>query len=224
MQFEDIHSDAQAVIHTATFFDELKVSASRLLNDRVASERGYFIPSEDEEVRHLLVSYWQSRKALMELIQQIRDEQRSPEEAQPSTFLIAYAAAVLLVDAARFLRATFHDRPVVVEKLNEPEPTFEIPAAAYDAVQRSLTDPIHVWHLYHATEFFDDHHDDLRRVVAQDARLGPVWRVIVQNIRAVRVSPSEYAKARLAVRSHQIAENLGRTPMAAASVGEARPA
>ena len=73
MRLEDLHADARAVVNTAAFFDELKQSTSRLLNDQRASERGYFIPVEDEEVRHLLVAYWQSRNALVEVVTTYKD-------------------------------------------------------------------------------------------------------------------------------------------------------
>ena len=48
--------------------------------------------------------------------------------------MAAYAGAVLLIHAARFLRETFGDSPVVIAKLNEPEPHFGIPAGVYDTV------------------------------------------------------------------------------------------
>ena len=60
---------ARTVLAVADQFDRLKRSASILAEAAASSERGYFTPSEDEEVRHLLVSYWQSRNALLELVE-----------------------------------------------------------------------------------------------------------------------------------------------------------
>ena len=121
MQFEDIHSDARAVRYTAEFFEELKQSAARLINNGRASERGYFTPSEDEEVRHLLVSYWQSRNALIEVVTSYKDYARLPDDLVQSGFLVSFAGALVLIDAARFLREGVHKRSVVREKLNEPD-------------------------------------------------------------------------------------------------------
>ena len=63
-----------------------------------ASQRGYFTPTEDEQVRHLLVSYWQSRNALAEVVHGLLQSARTPEGAGPATFLIAFAGALVLVD------------------------------------------------------------------------------------------------------------------------------
>ena len=64
---EQIASDVRTVTSVAAHFAELKQSAARLLDSFGATQRGYFTPTEDEEVRHLLVSYWQSRNALIAL-------------------------------------------------------------------------------------------------------------------------------------------------------------
>lgn len=216
MREDAITSSCLTIGQMADHFSQLRRGADAMVETVGAGECGYFTPTQDVQIRRLMVSYWQSRKALMELIQQVRSDERSPDDASPAAFLIAYAAAVLLVDAARYLRRTFHDRPMVVAKLNEPEPYFGIPAGAYDSVQKSLTDPVHAWHLYHAHEFFHDHHDDLGRLATRDDRLAPVWAVIEQRGQALHVSRREYAKARLKVRSHEISENLGRLPRAAA--------
>ena len=141
----------------AVHFSEMQDRAFQLKNAFVASHRGYFTPSEDDETRHLLVSYWQSRNALIELVYSFLDD-ASPRSAdmRPASFLVAFSGALVLIDAARFLRENFHDRPVVRQKLNEPEPHFGIPEGTYDAIQRSLTSPVHAWHLYHAVTYYDE--------------------------------------------------------------------
>ena len=143
----NIISGARTVAHMAAHFGELKEVSLKLNKQAAASTRGYFTPSEDEEVRHLLVSYWQSRNALYDLVISLRDGNEITSTDRGATFLVAYAGAILLVDAARFLHDTFNDNPIVTDKLNEPEPTFGIPDGVYATVQKSLTSPIHVWHL-----------------------------------------------------------------------------
>src|SRR5258708_35973858 len=101
--------------------------ALQLKNAFIASQRGYFTPSEDEETRHLLVSYWQSRNALIELVYSFLDDNQLPDEMRPAGFLVAFRGAPALVDPARFLRGNFHDRRVVREKLHQPAPYFRIP-------------------------------------------------------------------------------------------------
>ena len=203
MQFEDIHSDARAVRYTAEFFEELKQSAARLINNGRASERGYFTPSEDEEVRHLLVSYWQSRNALIEVVTSYKDYARLPDDLVQSGFLVSFAGALILIDAARFLREGVHKRSVVREKLNEPEPSFGIPKGVYDRIQRSLTNPVHVWHLYHASRFFEEHEDELK-TVARDHDLETVLEIVLRLRQRLQISVSKYSVTRLRTRVHQM--------------------
>ena len=73
----NIISGARTVAHMAAHFEELKEVSLKLNKQAAASTRGYFTPSEDEEVRHLLVSYWQSRNALYDLVISLRDGQRN---------------------------------------------------------------------------------------------------------------------------------------------------
>ena len=117
----------RTVLTVAEQFERLKQSAGILSEAASSSDRGYFTPSEDEEVRHLLVSYWQSRNALLELVLEMKDAQHID-----SNFLVGFAGALVLVDAGRFLRDEFDDRPVVRGKLNEPAPHFGIPEGLYD--------------------------------------------------------------------------------------------
>lgn len=161
---EQITAGARTVTAVARHFAELSAGARHLLSTLAVSKRGYFTPTEDEEVRHLLVSYWQARNALIELVYQFKDDRELREEQRPAAFLVAFAAALVLIDAARFLRENLHDRPVVRAKLNEPEPAFGIPQGTYDTVQASLTSPIHAWHLYHAVQYWEQRQGELREV------------------------------------------------------------
>ena len=199
---EQIAAGARTVAHMAVYFEELKASAGGLLATTNASQRGYFTPTEDESVRQLLISYWQARAALLDLVISFRDDSSLPHELRPAAFLVAYAAAVLLVDAARFLREAFDERPLVKEKLNEPEPHFGIPACTYDTVQRSLTSLRHAWHLYHAMQYFDTHEAELRRL-ASVPELAAAVSVIDRLGDRVHVAATQYAKARWRVRSEQ---------------------
>ena len=153
-------SGAATVLAVTEQFGRLKQIAGVLAQAALSSDQGYFAPSEDEEVRHLLVSYWQSRNALLEVVLEMKDDRQVD-----SHFLVGYAGALVLVDAARFLYSEFDERPVVREKLNEPAPNFGIPADVYDTVQQSLINPVHTWHLYHAAKYFEQNRDLLTSLV-----------------------------------------------------------
>ena len=204
---EQITSGARTVAHLAGYFEELKAAAGRLIESASAVERGYFSPSEEETVRRLQVSYWKSRAALFDVIDSVREDADRSDDLCDDAFLVAYGAAVLLVDAARFLRESFEPLPLVREKLNEPEPAFEIPSGTYATVQKSLTSPRHAWHLYHAMHYFEDHAAELR-ARSSDGVLAPVLAVIERLQSRLDVPVASFAKARAKVRSRRIVGRL----------------
>ncbi len=175
---EHVLAGARTVAHLDLYFEELRQRAVELKRQVAARDRGYFTPSEDEQVRQLLISYWQSRCALFDLVNTLRHDTQLSDELRPSAFVAAYAGAVLLVHAARFLRETFGDSPVVIAKLNEPEPHFGIPPCVYETVQHSLTSPqARLAFVSRDFRYFHEHEDQLREL-GQEGVLAPCMAVI----------------------------------------------
>lgn len=133
-----------------------------------------------------------------------------PPPLRPTRFLIAYAAAILLVDAARYLRESYHDQPAIRVKLNQADSMFGIPPDVYDTVQRSLTKPQHVWHLYHAVQYQADHADELR-ALGSDPLLAPLVSILDRLGHRLQVSLDDYATARIRARSRQVRNVFRRT-------------
>ncbi len=150
-----------------------------------------------------------ARTALFDVVLSYRDAEELPPALRPTRFLIGYSAALLLVDAARFLRENYHDQPVIRAKLNEPEPHFGIPPESYDTVQRSLTSPVHVWHLYHAVRYHEEQAGELH-ALAVDPLLAPLIDVVDRLGPRLQVSVSEFAKARIRVRTRQLSNAVRR--------------
>ncbi|HLQ43182.1 MAG TPA: hypothetical protein VK137_00520, partial [Planctomycetaceae bacterium] len=209
MLSDALQAQARTVAHLAVYFEELKQAALRLREQFGVRQRGFFSPSEDESARQLLVSYWMARSALFEVVIEYRDADEVPESLRPTRFLIAFAAAVLLVDAGRFLREQYHDQPMIRAKLNEPDPRFGIPPGSYDTVQRSLTSPVHWWHLYHAVKYHSEHADELRRLRV-DPQLAPLVDAVDRLAHRLHVSVMDFAQARLRVRTQQLAHSVRR--------------
>ncbi|MGH7134243.1 MAG: YiiX/YebB-like N1pC/P60 family cysteine hydrolase [Pirellulales bacterium] len=215
---EQIASDVRTVISVAAHFAELKQSAAQLLASVGATDRGYFTPTEDEEVRHLLVSYWQSRNALIELVTTCYQNSRISRQGREADFLTAYAGALVLIDAARFLREHVHQRPVVRAKLNEPEPHFGVPPGTYDAIQKSLTSSVHAWHLYHAAHYFDSHKAELRTTTNAKG-LDDLFELIDRLQERLNIRIEEYALARLRDRTRRVATLVHRDLLGRALYG-----
>ena len=210
MSESEILQGAATVVSLADHFHGLKNRATQFIESFSASDRGYFTPTEDEQTRHLLVSYWQARNALFELVSSLHKIERFPEELQPKALTIAYAGALVLVDAARFMRESFHDRPIVRAKLNEPEPHFGIAEGTYDLVQTSLTSPVHAWHLYHATTFVQQHWDELQELGNSDSDFQTVLDLIPKLQHRLDVSVESYVVARTRSRTRSLSNRIGR--------------
>lgn len=204
----EIAAGAATVTSLASHFESLKQRANDLIGTVQAQTRGFFTPTEDEQTRHLLVSYWQSRNAMFELVSSLHQLDRYPEPLRPMALTVAYAGALVLVDVARFLRENFHHRPVVRAKLNEPEPHFGIPGGTYELVQKSLTSPVHAWHLYHAVVFVEQHQHELQ----QQASGRPDFQAVLDIIRRLQhrlnVSVESYVVARTRVRTRSLSNRL----------------
>ncbi|MCH2201585.1 MAG: hypothetical protein MK102_06430 [Fuerstiella sp.] len=215
---------ARTVIDITVHFEHLKRAAASLFEKGSAGQRGYFTPSEDENVRQLLVSYWQSRNALIELVVTMHRTSELTEttktissEQRAAGFLVAWTGALVLVDAARFLRDNCRDRPAILKKLNEAEPSFGIAPGTYDRIQSSLTSPVHAWHLYHAREYWKTNRNVLAKIT-HDTELEPLVEISRRMQTVLDVDIQEYAISRLRTRARQ-AKTAGRDLMARALFG-----
>lgn len=214
----EIHSNIETVIYLAEYFGELKNAARQVASTINAVDRGYFTADEDEQVQAILVSYLQSRAALYDLIDESRDyAQRQPDE-RDLTFLIGYAGALVLIDAARFLREQTEQRPVVRRKLNQPVPTFDVPGGSYDMIQHSLTRTRHAWHLYHAIKYFDDNEARLRDFAVVN-NLQSLVEIIDSLGERAEISPEQFTLTRLRTRTDQTLRRVGRTLFQRAQYG-----
>ncbi|MFM8326001.1 MAG: hypothetical protein ACKN9U_14155, partial [Pirellulaceae bacterium] len=142
-------------------FEGAKKSADEMATYATSLKREYLTPMEDEATRQILVTYWQLRNALLEMVNELRVRGARDRRKYDELFLPGYAGALVLVDAARFLRDRFHHWPLVRRKLNEAEPSFGIPAGVYDATQQSWTQPRHVWELFDAAKYYQKHRHQL---------------------------------------------------------------
>jgi hypothetical protein len=214
----DLEFNQRTVLHLAPFFEELKSQARQLASQAEASERGYFSTREEDATSGLLVSYWHARNALFDLVTSLRRAPELPPEEHARAFVIGFSAALLLVDAARFLRETVESRPVVKRKLNEPSPSFGIPAGVYDTIQKSLLSTRHGWHLYHAVQYFEQHEASLNARAA-GADMEPLLSVIHRLRHRLDVPLRQFARAKLKTRGLRLGSHLKHTLFGRAMYG-----
>jgi len=201
-------SHLRTVVQLAQTLEALKAEASQLTSSISTAEQGHFTPNQENQVLSLLIVYWQSRNALLELVYSLRKDEQLYGPAGEVMFLTGFSAALLLVDAARFLRETIHDRPIVKRKLNEPNVEFGIPANVYDTVQKSLLNTRHAWHLYHAIEYYQTHEKQLLARGQEDPALQPVLEIIERLKYRLDVSIAQFAGVRLRSRIGRVAHGI----------------
>jgi hypothetical protein len=202
----DASAAIRTVTHAADYFEELKTAANALTLRMAAESRGYFTPDEEEAILGLLVSYWQTRNALFELIITARDG-FADRDPPPTAFLAGFAGALVLVDAARFLRETVAARPLLSQKLNEAAPQFGIPAGVYDTIQKSLVSARNGWRLLEASQYFHHHNDDMTSA-GPDAE--SLVEIIDRLLPRMEVSVLDFTRAKLRTRGRQIARRVTR--------------
>jgi hypothetical protein len=218
MTNEQLKSAALTVVDLSRSLADLKTQALAIYDPAAVAARGYITPSEEAELRHLQVSYFMVRSALFELLFDIWPRAERIDLATPEQFLIALAAAALLVDAARFLRQSFHRPNVIRRKLDEPDPVYGIPPRMYDDIQKSLTSSYHAWHLWNATRYFDRHRDQLA-AVAEASGLQPVLAIVLSLRNRLRPSLWTYLLTRTQVRGRRAARHIGRNVLGRALYG-----
>lgn len=218
MDQTELTAGVRTVKQVAEYFDELKSSAAVLAKRVTAQERGYFTPDEEDDTFALLISYWQTRNALFDLICTMRGAAGDPRDPDPACFLVAFAAATILIDAARFLRETVDHHAIVRDKLNEPVAQFGIPAGVYDTVQKSLLSARQGWHLYHATNYYRSHVEQLHQAAAPIGGQ-PLIEIIERLQHRLDVPVHRFTRAKLRTRANQIARSVTWTVVGRALYG-----
>ena len=218
MTMDRFENGVETVLQISQYFQELKTQAVALVENQGPTSRGYFTPQEDDQTRALLASYWQTRNALFELIVDHKSRYTQLDAPPAEAFLIPFAAALTLVDAARFLRNVVEPKPLVRRKLNEPAATFGIPGGTYDTIQRSLLSARNAWQLFLAQRYFEAHELTMR-----EAAEGKSWQPILSLIDRLRgnvqVASWEFARAKLRTRSDQLLRQVGRNTIMSALYG-----
>ncbi|MGI9473970.1 MAG: YiiX/YebB-like N1pC/P60 family cysteine hydrolase [Rubripirellula sp.] len=188
---------ARTVVDIAAHIARLRDAATALQGTFDTKQRGYFTPSEDEQVEHLWVSYHQSRAALLEMIHSIRREVGKASGEHAGDFAVAYAATLVLVNAARSLRNLFGENQLVRRKLNQSFDAYRIPKGSFDEIQISLTDPGNALRIREANDFYSEYESHLHDMSADDPSLAAVIAVIEGLRESTAVPTTRYVKARI---------------------------
>lgn len=165
------------------------------------SARGYFLPDEDERLREVYSQYLAVRSSLFECIYAISGQRLSVKDAENRLpdFIVAYAAACLLVRSASFIVELATQHPVGREKLDEPEPRYNLKAKNFTRIYKSLTSPRKWWGFYDAARFFQLHRNEILECEKNEA-LRPIIDLLLREEKYVLERRQDFLNQRLSYR------------------------
>lgn len=168
--------------------------------------RGHFTPDEDERIRERFATYLTARAGMLQTIADLKpialaQPNELDERTRVQAFAIAYAAASLLVRAARFIVEQYAKDAVIQRKLDEAEPRFGLPRKQFTAVFKAVTSPANAWQLMDAARFAAAHRPEIDALEA-DPAFAPVLAYLRECEAAMQRGTRDLVRARLAYRWH----------------------
>lgn len=190
-----IHQAAKTVIAIQAALPSIEsVEALAVIANR-AADRGYFDPVEDDAFREVFSRYLMCRSVLMETIRELRPRRFFNRSANsPEVFIVAYAAAALLISAGKLLLERFSSEAVVVKKLDEAEPRYGIPRKQFKKIYRSYTAPKNVWVFAQACRYWHENKQELERKFEKNTALQPLIDLLNDEAVVTDVSTGDYAE------------------------------
>ena len=172
----------------------------------LAAERGYFLPDEDEAARGIFARYLTTRAAPSSTLDDLRPfalaELKQSNPQRPEIFIVAFAAACLLMRSGRFLIDSFRKQRVIREKLNEAEPRFGIPRKQFTRIYYSMSSPRKVWVFLEAIRYWRENKADLVEQFQLDPVIGPVIEILLAEEPYIEASKGYYVSHRMKYRLH----------------------
>ena len=130
---------------------------------KLAEDRGYYNPVEDERLREAYTRYLAIRVALWDLIKTNRSAssrvRRSPESAtreELRDFSIAFAAAEIIVRTGEYLIDLARGRSIIWNKLDEAEKRYGLKRKSFTRLYRQLTSAFRMHGFYRACDIYDE--------------------------------------------------------------------
>jgi hypothetical protein len=167
-----------------------------------AEARGYFLPDEDERLREVYSRYLAVRASLLQCLHELsRGRWSHQASGDLKEFLVAYAAACLLVRAASYLIDLTEDAPITRKKLDEPEPRYHLAAKTFTEIYESLTSPRRWWGFFDATAFYDKRRAEIF-ALENDPELSPVVELLKAEEGLIDLRRDDLLKKRFSYRVH----------------------
>ena len=202
---KQIAASARTIATVGPSLPTIESLTSELADAERATERGYFLPDEDERIRTVFAHYLRTRAALISSLDDLRPLVSTSHEIdkrrQLFVFAIGFCSACMLIRSGRFIVDSFRKNRVVWKKLNEPAPRFGIPKKQFTHIYRSLTSPRNIYNFLSAVKYYEDIRPQLEEL-ADDETIGPVIQLLREEEPFIETSKRYFAKGRLKYRWH----------------------
>ena len=118
-----------------------------------AQRRGYYLPDEDERLRETYLRYLSGRSILWQMIDDLSPFLKSKDLR---IFGLAFCAASILMRSSSYLIELAKERPVVLAKLDEAEPRYQIPRKTFTKIYHNLSSTRNQWRYRQARNFYEN--------------------------------------------------------------------
>jgi len=200
-----IESSARTLLAVAPLLPTLDSLTAEMADVKRASERGYFLPDEDERIRTVFANYLRTRGALLSTLEDLRPlvlgTDKVKGELEPQVFAVAFCAACMLVRSGRFIVDSFRKDRVAWKKLDESEPRFGIPRKQFTHIYRSLTSPRNIFIFLGGVRYYEQMRPKLNTLV-EHPTVGPVITLLNEEESFIEKSKRYFAMGRLKYRWH----------------------
>ena len=127
-----------------------------------AQERGYYLPDEDERLRQTYLNYLSGRSILWQMINDLSPFLKSKDLR---IFGLAFCAASMLMRSSSYLINLAKKHPVVLAKLDEAEPRYQLPRKTLTGIYRYLSSPGNRWRYVQARTFYEVHRTQINEAL-----------------------------------------------------------
>ena len=149
---------------------------SALITDsRLAEERGYYDPLEDERLREAYSRYLGIRVAIWQTIQSLKPRFKRFKSGKTPTnindyqaFGLAFCGAEIIVRTGEYLIGLARKRDIVWQKLDEAEPRYGLKRKSFTRLYRQLTSAFKMNGFYRARDIFDAHRSEIMQAMDTD--------------------------------------------------------
>ena len=205
MKLLPLDSAAKSIIAVAPQLPKNAEVLQVMENVSGATERGYLLPDEDEQIRELFVRYLRTRAALMTTIQELHPHLFGPNQATGDAryrvFTVAFCAACMLTRCGRYLVDSMGRDKVIWRKLDEAEPRYGIPRKQFTKIYRSLTSPRNIWIFLSGIQYAEEHRAEINSLV-DDPEIGEVVKLLQLEQPFVESNRTDLTRRHLKYRWH----------------------